>query len=100
MLRGDGKENPDLVGELTRETFRLFTVFHHLELLKRVVRLAYTGLLITVCIGIVGALLAWLQIQARTWVLMVGIVLVVVQIALIALLYWSSCRLETYEDVT
>lgn len=99
LLRGDGMQEPDLVGELTGETFRLFTVFHRLEMLKTLVRTAYTGLLVTVSLGIVGALIAWLWSDARAWVLSIAIVLACVQIAFIGFLYWSSCRLETYEDL-
>lgn len=100
LLRGDGREEPDLVGDLTGETFRLFTIFHRLEALRLAVRVAYTGLLVTVTLGILGALVSWVWGEVRPWIFVGGIVLVVAQIALVGLLYWSSCKLETYEDVT
>jgi len=100
LLRGDGREEPDLVGDLTGETFRLFTIFHRLETLRLVVRSAYTVLLATVCLAIIGALVSWLWVDARSWSLIFGIGLIVAQVGFVGLLYWSSSRLETYEDVT
>ncbi len=100
LLRGDGRQVPDLVGDLTAETFRLFTIFHRLETVRLAVRSAYTVLLATVCLAIVGALLSWLWVDARSWLLIFGVALIVAQVGFVALLYWSSSRLETYEDVT
>lgn len=100
LLRGDGREEPDLVGDVTGETFRLFMIFHRLETLRLVIRVAYVGLLVTVCLAVFGALLSWLWGDARPWLVFFGIGLIVVQVSFVGLLYWSSCRMEMYEDVT
>ncbi|MGD8451461.1 MAG: hypothetical protein PVJ57_06550 [Phycisphaerae bacterium] len=100
LVRGDGREEPDLVGNLTDETFRLFAIFHRLETLRLVVRSAYTALLGTIILGAGGALASWLWIDARPWALPAGIILLSAQTGLVVLLYWASCRLETYEEIT
>jgi len=95
-----GGKEPDLVGDLTRETFRLFAIFHRLETLRIVYRSAHTVLLVTVCLAIFGALAACLWVGARPWIPYVMYILIAVQVCFFALLYWSSWKLETYEDVT
>jgi hypothetical protein len=54
LLRGDGREEPDLVGDLTSEVFRVFTVFQRLEVLRVVVRVAYLILFITIALGLLA----------------------------------------------
>lgn len=100
LLRGDGREQPDLVGDLTGDTFRLFTIFHRLETLRLVYRSVHTVLLATVCLAIFGALAACLWVATRAGIPYAMCVLVAVQVCFYVLLYWSSCKLETYEDVT
>ena len=41
LLRGDGRNEPDLVGNYTEELFRLFTISYRLETLKSLARLCY-----------------------------------------------------------
>jgi len=41
LLRGDGYNEPDLVGNYTRRVFKLFAILHRLETLKLVVKVAY-----------------------------------------------------------
>jgi hypothetical protein len=99
-LRGDGREEPDLIGEMTSETFRLFTVFHRLDTLRLSVRAIYTGLLVSIFLAVLGALASIIWVDLRPWILMGGVALVVLQLGLIGTLYWASWKLDTYEDVT
>lgn len=100
LLRGDGRDQPDLVADYTSEVFRLFTVFHRLETIRLCFAIANTGLLVAVSAGVLGAFCAWLWSDSRTCVLVGGVAVVVVQMVLVCLIYWCSCKLESYEDTT
>lgn len=95
-----GRGEPDLVGEFTCELFRVFTVFHRLDTLKLVVRCAYWFLLVTIIAGILGFLAACVFAQARNYVFLGGLVLIIAQVMIVVAILVVSNKLETYEDVT
>ena len=100
LLRGDGRIEPDLVGDYVAEMFRLFTIFHRLEVLKLFVRLGYLTLFCTIAGGIGAAVLSALAEPTRVYVLWYGIAAVTVQVVVILAVYLASCKLGQYEDVT
>ncbi len=97
-LRGDGRENADLVGDYTEDNFRVFTVYHRLSILESIVKYAYLILYCTVVLGLVGFFLAWLLPHARGWVLAVSIGLVGIQIVTVLVVLLVSWKLGDYED--
>jgi hypothetical protein len=100
ILRGDGREEPDLVGDLTSEIFRVFTVFHRLETLGLIVRIAYGVLFVTIALGLLGALGAAAFTSARSYAFVAGVALVIVQFLTVAVIMIASNKLEVYEDVS
>jgi hypothetical protein len=98
-LRGDGRENADLVGDYTDENFRVFTVYHRLAFLENIIRYAYLLLYITIVLGLMGAFLAWLLPTTHRWVLSASIGAVVIQVATVLVVQLASWKLDDYEDI-
>ena len=99
-LRGDGRNEPDLVGEYTGRLFKLFVIFHRLELLKLVVRCAYWALFALIALGVLGFLCNLLFDETRQVVLWYGVVAVLIELSVIGVVFATSQKLEQYEDVT
>jgi hypothetical protein len=100
LLRGDGHNEPDLVGDYAHRVFKLFAIFHRLEILKLVVKVAYWMLFTLIGLGILALLVNVLFDELRVVVLWYGVGAVVLELGLIAVVFAASQRLEQYEDVT
>lgn len=100
VLRGDGREEPDLVGDVAQECYKLTTVLHRMEIIRTVVRLAYSLMFAAIALGIVGVFVAWLWADSRPYVLWGGIALVTFQVAVVLSVMRASSMLEVYEDVS
>lgn len=98
LLRGDGKNEPDLVADLVEATSKLFTILHGLKIQGKVVGVAYGTLFTALCLGILGALLSLFWADAQAYTLWGAFVLVGVQVASFVLLMRTSSKLGTYED--
>ncbi len=98
-LRGDGREQPDLVDEYLRESLRVFTICHKLGILEKVVKWSYLFLYATIVSGLAGVLFAWLAPASRTWVLWISIGLVAVQVITVFVVQAAAWKLDEYEDV-
>jgi len=100
LLRGDGRESVDFVGEYTEETFRTFTIYHRLSVLDSIVRYSYYVLYGTIVLGLAGCICGLFVPVTRYWVVGVAIGAIIVQVMTILLVLMASCKLEDYEDVT
>lgn len=100
VLRGDGREEPDMVGDLARETFTVSTILYRLEILRTVVRTAYFLLYLTIGAGLLGVLLSWIWSDARPYLLWLALALIALQMILIHGVMRASASLEVYEDVS
>ncbi len=98
-LRGDGREQPDLVADYTEEHFRAFTIVSRLSVLDAVLKYAYLILYGCIVVGLVGLFLAWLCPVARPEVLWVAIIIVGIQIVVILVALLASHKLDEYEDI-
>jgi hypothetical protein len=90
----------DRFGAFTDETFRLFAIFHRLEVLAWVVRTAHTTLLTTTILGLVGLVASFLAPEWRPLVLPSGLSLAAVQTLVVVITYACARRLDSYEDIT
>jgi len=100
VLRGDGREDADLVAEYIDETFRAFTIYSRLSILDSILKYAYTLLYVTIVGGLAGALLAWLVPPTRASVLWASIGIIAVQVITVLCVLLASLKLDEYEDVT
>jgi len=99
-LRGDGRETPDLVGDLAADTFHLFAVFFRCEILSLVLKVAYHVMFATIVLGIAGLIIAWLVAESRPYILVGAIVVLIVQVSSIFGAFRASWKLDEIEDVT
>jgi hypothetical protein len=100
VLRGDGREEPDLVGDVAKECYKLTTVLHRMEFIRSFVRLAYSIMCVSIVLGIVGVFFAWIWVESRPFVLWGAIGLIVFQAVLVLCVMRASSALEVYEDVS
>lgn len=100
LLRGDGRNEPDLVGDYTAEVFRLFTVFHRLEVLKLIAKTAHYVLFCTIALGLAGLIAMLVSDKSHPYVFWGAVAVVVVQLLTILVVLLASGKLEQYEDVT
>ena len=98
VLRGDGYNEPDLVGDYTRDVFKLVTFFHRLEILKLVVTRAYWLLFTLIGLGVIAFLVSLLFDEARPVVFWYGVVAVLSEFEVIGVVFSASQRLEQYEE--
>ncbi|MCI0630320.1 MAG: hypothetical protein L0Y44_06655 [Phycisphaerales bacterium] len=98
-LRGDGREEPDLVGDVARECYKLSTVLHRMEVIRTIVRSTYIVLLLTVALGIFGVFSALIWQTWRPYVFWCAVGLLVLQTLLILGVMRASAAMELYEDV-
>ena len=99
VLRGDGREEPDLVGDVAKECYKLCTVLHRMEMIRAVVRIAYSVLCVSIGVGILGVVLSWLWVDSRPYVFGAAIATTLFQVALVLGVMRASSVLEVYEDV-
>ena len=99
LLRGDGRIEPDLVGDYTDSVFRLFRMAHRLELLRLTIRWCFNGLLGMALLGVLGVLISIIWPISRAYVVYTVACIVVLQCALIVVNYQSARQLEQYEDI-
>ena len=99
-LRGDGREDPDLVGDYSTESFRTFAIYHRLEVLDRTIRRSYFLLYLSIALGIIDALLAWLVPTTRGWVIGTALGLIGIQMITVFVAQLACWKLEEYEDIT
>lgn len=98
-LRGDGIQAPDLVFEVTNETFRLFKVFYRIELLKKIYKVCHFIMLLATVLGVVGLLLVFLLEPFRHVILIVASILIILQIVAVIIMFFNSTKFDTYEDI-
>ena len=98
VLRGDGYNELDLVGDYTRDVFKLVTLFHRLEVLKLVVKAAYWFLFMLIGLGVIAFLVNLFFDAARPVVLWYATVAVILEIVAIGVVRSESQRLEQYEE--
>ena len=99
VLRGDGREEPDLVGELAQECSKVTTVLHRMEVIRFIVKTVYTAMWLLIVLGIVSFIIAWLWEPTRQVVLYAGIAVVLLQAIMVYAVMQASSSLEVYEDV-
>lgn len=100
VLRGDGMQAPDLVGDFTEEQFRSFSLLHRLLNTERFLQWGHKILLLTTMAGIIVFVVAMLAASWRWLLVYLTVALVVVQIATIASVYGYSRRLDDLEDLS
>ena len=100
LLRGDGYNEPDLVGDYTDRVFNLFAIFHRLEVLKLGVRLAYWLLYTLIVLGVLALLVNLVFDEGRAFVLWYAVGAVLLELVVIGAVFAASQRLEQYEDIT
>ena len=98
-LRGDGREQPDLVDEYSRENLRVFTVYHRLGTLEKVVSYSYLWLFITIAAGIAGVFCAGFVPVSRPWIPGASIGIVAAQVLIVLVVQLSAWKLDKYEDI-
>ena len=98
-FRGDGRNEPDLVGEYMGNLFKGFVTFNRLDLLKLRVRWAYWLLFIIIALGVVAFLTVLVFEEARAVVFWYSAAAVLLELGDIGVLFVASQKLEQYEDV-
>ena len=98
-LRGDGREEADLVGEYTEENFRVFTVYRRLDILDGIIKYAHLTLYLTIVMGLGGAIMAWMSPESRPWVIVAALVLIGIQVLTVLLVQKACWKLDDYEDI-
>lgn len=99
LLRGDGYNEPDLVGDYAGRVFKLFTIFHRLELLKLVVKVAYWLLFMLIGFGVVALLVNLVFDETRAIVFWYSVGAVLLELGVIGAVFAASQRLDQYEDI-
>jgi len=99
LLRGDGYNEPDLVGNYTRRVFKLFAILHRLETLKLVVKVAYWLLYTFIGFGLVAFLANLVLDEGRAVVFWYGVGAVLLELALVGAVFAASQRLDQYEEI-
>lgn len=99
-LRGDGREEPDLVGDYDRELFRLFSIFHRVEFIRLIVRVSYWIIYAAVAIALAAAIVASMFDAPRKYILWIAIVLILIELIIVAVVYFANEQLEGYEETT
>ncbi len=98
VLRGDGMHAPDLVGDLTEEQHRSFSLLHRISTTERLLKAGHFVLLLTTMGGVVVLLLALLVTSLRSLLVYAATVLVLAQVLTIVLANLYSRRLDDFED--
>ena len=98
-LRGDGYEDPDLIGEMAQVIRKFSTTVYRLEIIRTLVRAAYFILYISICFGFLSILFCWTWEAARAYLLWFAIALIVLQAIVVYGVIRASNALEVYEDV-
>ena len=99
VLRGDGREEADLVGDYSQELIRSFRIFHRMDLILFWVRFSYMALFVTTAIGLLGFLFSIFIPELRLAISYGVVVVVVLQILTVSFIFLAAQRLETYETV-
>ena len=100
FARGDGYNEPDLIGDYKDRVFKLFTIFHRLEVLKLAVKAAYWLLFALISLGFLAFLVNLVFDEARAIVFWCGVVAVLMELGVAAGVHAASQRLGQYEDIT
>lgn len=100
VLRGDGVQAPDLVGDFTRAQLRSFLLLNRLLSTERLLQSGHKILLFTTMAGIVVFVIAMLAVSWRWLLVYLTVALVTVQIATVASVYGYSRRLDDLEDLS
>jgi hypothetical protein len=80
--------------------FSLFTIFHRLETLKLIVKVAYWALFTLIGLGVLAFLANLVFGEARAVVFWYGVVAALLQLGIIGTVFAASQRLQDYEDIT
>ena len=99
VLRGDGREKPDLVGDFMQELLRVSRVVYRLDLILFWVRFGYSVLFFTVAMGLIGFIVVLVFSGWVSHVMIAAIILVVIQVITIGFVMFASHRLESYEAI-
>lgn len=99
VLRGDGIQAPDLVGDFTREQLKSFVLLHRLLDTERFLQRGHKVLLLTTMAGVVVFVLAIVAASWRPALVNVTVALVAIQLLTIAFVHGYSRRLDDLEDL-
>lgn len=99
-LRGDGRDDPDLIGDFTRETFRLVRIFQRLDGGLRIFAFV-NGFLYWSCAFAVLALPLVLTFEeTRPYVVGFGFGLIFLQVLAVFSSIRAARRLDEFEETT
>lgn len=99
-LRGDGHDDPDLIGDFTRETFRLVRVFQRLDGGLRVVDGVNVFLYWTCAFAVLGLPLVLTVDATQPYVVGFGFGLIFLQILAVYSSIRAVRRLNEFEETT
>ena len=99
-LRGAPPNEPDIIGEYVAETFRIFAVIHECEVIHQRIRALYAWLLISCATGLGGVFVALLWDNARPYVTLVCVAIIVVQFICVLTIRSFERRLGECERTT
>ena len=97
VIRGDGRETADLVGDYAIELNRIFRITIRLGVLNTLFRIGHWTLLITITVGILLLLTSFITTAYNSLLLIVAIVATVLQIFAVIILFSQNNKLEDYE---
>lgn len=100
VLRGDGKKEPDLIGDYESDAFRRVTIFHRLERIRFIVKVGFHFLFMTIFLGILSALSATIFEESRPVVTIAGATLAVLQLLAVALVFFCVAAIDSLEETT
>lgn len=100
VLRGDGKKEPDLIGDYEGDVFRRVTIFHRLERTRFIVKLGFHFLFFTIFLGILAALSATIFEETRSVVTIAGASLAVLQLLAVCVVYHCVNGIDSLEETT
>lgn len=99
VLRGDGFQAPDLVGDFTRAQLKSFVLLHVLLDTERFLHWGHKSLLATTMAGVAVFVLAILATPWRPILLYMTVALLVIQLVTIGAVHGHSRRLDDLEDL-
>lgn len=100
VLRGDGRNEPDMVGDYEVDAFRRVTIFHRLERIRFIVKIGFHFLFLTIFLGILAALSATIFEESRPIVTVAGATLAVLQLLAVGVVYYCVAAIDSLEETT
>lgn len=97
VIRGDGRETADLVGDYASELNRIFRITIRLGVLNTLFRIGHWTLLVTTTVGILLFLTSFITTAFNSLLFIVAIITVLLQILTVIVLFYQGNKLEDYE---